>query len=135
MNSTFASSPAIWTAFQVLFESREFARYQSREFVFATESYGGHYGPEFVTYFNQQNKLIRSGAIKGELVEVSALMINKCVRFFSLLSLWGVVDAHIHTWWNEAGGTTRSSRTRRTSTSRRSRRGTGSSRTTPCSPR
>ena len=84
MNSTSASSPAIWTAFQVLFESQEFARYQSREFVFATESYGGHYGPEFVTYFNQQNKLIRRGVIKGELVEVSALMINKCVRGFPL---------------------------------------------------
>ncbi|KAM5546227.1 hypothetical protein V8D89_000353 [Ganoderma adspersum] len=76
VNSTFASSPAIWTAFQILFESQEFAKYQSREFIFATESYGGHYGPEFVTYFNEQNALIKSGAIKGELVEVSALMIN-----------------------------------------------------------
>ena len=85
VNSTFASSPAIWTAFQILFESQEFAKYQSREFIFATESYGGHYGPEFVTYFNQQNALIKSGALKGELVEVSALMINKCVFSFSFI--------------------------------------------------
>ncbi|TBU21286.1 alpha/beta-hydrolase [Dichomitus squalens] len=76
VNSTFAASPAVWTAFQILFESKEFAKYQSREFIFATESYGGHYGPEFVTFFNQQNALIKNGTIKGELVDVSALMIN-----------------------------------------------------------
>ena len=46
-------------------------------FIFATESYGGHYGPEFVTYFDQQNKLIAERKIKGEKIEVSALMINK----------------------------------------------------------
>ena len=78
VNSTFASSPAVWTAFQILFESKEFAKYQAREFIFATESYGGHYGPEFVTYFNQQNKLIKNGSIAGEIIDVSALMINKC---------------------------------------------------------
>ena len=77
VNSTFASSPAIWTAFQILFESQEFAKYQSREFIFATESYGGHYGPEFVTFFDQKNALIKNGTIKGELIDVSALMINK----------------------------------------------------------
>jgi len=46
-------------------------------FIFATESYGGHYGPEFVAYFDQQNALIRSGKIKGVQIVVSALMINK----------------------------------------------------------
>ncbi|CDO77361.1 hypothetical protein BN946_scf184787.g10 [Trametes cinnabarina] len=76
VNSTFAAAPAVWTAFQVLFESREFARFQSREFIFATESYGGHYGPEFVTYFDEQNAKIRSGQLKGEEINVSALMIN-----------------------------------------------------------
>ena len=46
-------------------------------FIFATESYGGHYGPSFVTYFEEQNTLIASGAIEGEPIVVSALMINK----------------------------------------------------------
>lgn len=46
-------------------------------FIFATESYGGHYGPEFVAYFEHQNVLIRSGRIKGIEIVVSALMINK----------------------------------------------------------
>ncbi|KAJ3569949.1 hypothetical protein NP233_g4713 [Leucocoprinus birnbaumii] len=70
------ASPFVWQAFQVLFESGEFSKFQSREFILATESYGGHYGPAFVTYFNQQNQLIRAGKLKGEEVVVSALMIN-----------------------------------------------------------
>ncbi|KAH9903132.1 alpha/beta-hydrolase [Cubamyces lactineus] len=76
VNSTFAAAPPIWTAFQILFESKEFAKFQSREFIFATESYGGHYGPEFVTFFDEQNAKIRNHTLKGELINVSALMIN-----------------------------------------------------------
>jgi hypothetical protein len=37
-----------------------------------------------VTYFNQQNELIRQNKIKGEEVIVSALMINKYVRPYLL---------------------------------------------------
>ena len=77
VNSTVSAAPFVWQAFQVLFESQQFSKFQSREFIFATESYGGHYGPEFVTFFDQQNALIDSGNIVGEKVTVSALMINK----------------------------------------------------------
>jgi carboxypeptidase C (cathepsin A) len=94
VNSTYSAAAVIWTAFQVLFESPEFATYQSRQyayratytfvgadrdcrFILASESYGGHYGPEFVTYFNEQNAAIASGTLQGERVVVSALMINK----------------------------------------------------------
>ncbi|KAI0752467.1 alpha/beta-hydrolase [Daedaleopsis nitida] len=76
VNSTWAAAPPFWQAFQVLFESSEFSKYQSREFILATESYGGHYGPAFVTYFNEQNDKIRDGTLEGELINVSALMIN-----------------------------------------------------------
>ncbi|CDO77360.1 hypothetical protein BN946_scf184787.g9 [Trametes cinnabarina] len=76
VNSTFAAAPVVWTAFQVLFESKEFAKFQSREFIFATESYGGHWGPGFMTYFDEQNTKIRSGTLKGEQIHISALMIN-----------------------------------------------------------
>ncbi|KAF9452095.1 alpha/beta-hydrolase [Macrolepiota fuliginosa MF-IS2] len=76
VNSTLSAAPFVWQAFQVLFESGEFSKFQSREFIFATESYGGHYGPAFVTYFDQQNELIKAGKIQGEEVVVSALMIN-----------------------------------------------------------
>lgn len=54
-------------------------------FIFATESYGGHYGPAMVTFFDQQNRLIKAGELKGELVTVSALMINKYVIVYSQL--------------------------------------------------
>ncbi|KAF8128601.1 Alpha/Beta hydrolase protein [Boletus edulis] len=62
--------------FQILFESKLFSEYASREFILATESFGGHYGPGFVTYFDEQNALIAKGAIQGEPVVVSAVMIN-----------------------------------------------------------
>ncbi|EGO26845.1 hypothetical protein SERLADRAFT_360894 [Serpula lacrymans var. lacrymans S7.9] len=75
-NSTESAAPFVWTAFQVLFESKQFSKYSSREFIFATESYGGHYGPSFVTYFEQQTDLITQGALQGEPIVVSALMIN-----------------------------------------------------------
>ncbi|KAJ3826667.1 alpha/beta-hydrolase [Lentinula raphanica] len=76
VNSTEAAAPFVWTAFQMLFETPQFAKFESREFIFATESYGGHYGPSFVTYFDEQNSLIQSGKLQGETITVSALMIN-----------------------------------------------------------
>ncbi|KAF9043005.1 alpha/beta-hydrolase [Panaeolus papilionaceus] len=76
VNSTFTASPFVWNAFQVLFESPQFKKFKQREFIFATESYGGHYGPEFVTYFDAQNALIDARSLKGEKITVSALMIN-----------------------------------------------------------
>ncbi|KAG1859207.1 Alpha/Beta hydrolase protein [Suillus subluteus] len=77
VNSTETAAPFVWTAFQVLFESQLFSKYASRELIFATESYGGHYGPGFVTYFEERNALIASGEIDAVPVVVSALMINK----------------------------------------------------------
>ncbi|KAI0073543.1 alpha/beta-hydrolase [Panus rudis PR-1116 ss-1] len=76
VNSTFAAAPPVWQAFQILFESPQFSKFSRREFIFATESYGGHYGPEFVTFFDQQNALIEQGKVKGEKISVSALMVN-----------------------------------------------------------
>lgn len=76
VNSTQSAAPFVWKAFQILFESKQFSKFQSREFIFATESYGGHYGPSFVTYFDEQNAKIRSGSLQGEEIVVTALMIN-----------------------------------------------------------
>ncbi|KAG1740419.1 Alpha/Beta hydrolase protein [Suillus paluster] len=82
--TTEEAAPFVWTAFQVLFESQLFSKYASREFIFATESYGGHYAPSFVTYFEEKNALIASGAIHAVPIAVSALMINN-----------GWIDPHI----------------------------------------
>ncbi|KAF8574796.1 alpha/beta-hydrolase [Ramaria rubella] len=76
VNSTEAAAPPVWTAFQLFFEDPAFSQYQSREFIFATESYGGHYGPAFVTYFDQQNAKIDAGTLEADKITVSALMIN-----------------------------------------------------------
>ena len=37
----------------------------------------GHYGPEFVAFFNQQNAAIDAGTIVGEKIITTALMVNK----------------------------------------------------------
>ncbi|KAL1715735.1 Alpha/Beta hydrolase protein [Schizophyllum commune] len=76
VNSTYTAAPFFWQAFQVLFESEEFAKFESREFIFATESYGGHYGPAFVSYFDEQNAQIEDGSLDAETINVTALMIN-----------------------------------------------------------
>ena len=57
-------------------------------FVFATESYGGFYGPRFVTFFDEQNAKIEAGQITGEKITVSALVINKWVTFVSFVGLY-----------------------------------------------
>jgi carboxypeptidase C (cathepsin A) len=83
----------VWTALQLLFESGQFTKYQSREYVhscitqtpdaemprliLSSESYGGHYATAFVTYFDEQNAKIDQGTVKGEKIVISALMINK----------------------------------------------------------
>ncbi|OBZ76469.1 Carboxypeptidase S1 [Grifola frondosa] len=100
VNSTFAASPAVWTAFQILFESGEFSKYQSREFIFATESYGGHYGPAFVTYFDEQNAKIADGTLEGETITVSALMINKCETISDHLTSLLIGTASYSGWYD-----------------------------------
>ncbi|KAF8176361.1 Alpha/Beta hydrolase protein [Mycena galopus ATCC 62051] len=76
VGSTYTAAPQVWQAIQVLFESPEFSAYSSREFILATESYGGHYGPEFSEYFDIQNNLIASGKLSGVQIHLGALMIN-----------------------------------------------------------
>lgn len=68
--------------------------------MFATESYGGHYGPEFVTYFDQQNQLIDEGTLKGEKITVSALMINKFVVFHRCWTSRILLNGHISGWFD-----------------------------------
>jgi hypothetical protein len=52
--------------------------------------YGGHYGPAFVTYFDEQNAKIDAGLLQAEKVVVSALMINKSVLV--LFHYWSISD-------------------------------------------
>ncbi|KAG8860503.1 hypothetical protein FRB96_003757 [Tulasnella sp. 330] len=67
-----SAASKIWVMLQTFFET--WPQYEGRELILATESYGGHYGPEF-------NKRIRLGNLKGEAITVSAVMLNKYVVF------------------------------------------------------
>ena len=40
------------------------------------DSYGGHYGPAFATYFLQQNAAIRAGTLKGTILNLTNLGIG-----------------------------------------------------------
>lgn len=56
----------------------------SKVFNLATESYGGHYGPAFFNYFQQQNEAISNGTSDGVALE-----------FNSLTIINGIIDEYI----------------------------------------
>ncbi|OCK74270.1 putative carboxypeptidase S1 [Lepidopterella palustris CBS 459.81] len=49
---------------------------KSKVFNLFTESYGGHYGPSFFNYFNEQNKLVADGSVKGVELRMNSLGIG-----------------------------------------------------------
>ncbi|KAF7195659.1 Carboxypeptidase S1-like B [Pseudocercospora fuligena] len=62
-NSTVNAAPSMWRTLQGFMGA--FPEYSRNEFNFATESYGGHYGPIFNDYIEKQNDLIAAGKLKG----------------------------------------------------------------------
>ncbi|KAI9825992.1 MAG: hypothetical protein M1819_007447 [Sarea resinae] len=74
VDSTVTAAPYVWKLLQAFYSA--FPQYENREFGIFTESYGGHYGPEFATYFESQNSAIASGSVSGEKIDLIALGIN-----------------------------------------------------------
>ena len=74
VDSTFTAAPEVWKLLQAFFAA--FPQYESRDFGIFTESYGGHYGPEFAHYIQGQNAAIKSGSVQGENINLVALGIN-----------------------------------------------------------
>lgn len=74
VTSTVTAAPYVWTLLQAFYA--QFPQYENRDFGIFTESYGGHYGPEFADYFESQNAAIKAGTLKGENVDLIALGIN-----------------------------------------------------------
>lgn len=74
VNSTTTAAPLVWKLVQAFFT--QFPQYENRAFGLFTESYGGHYGPEFVSYFLSQNEAITAGSIVGQKIDVKVLAIN-----------------------------------------------------------
>lgn len=62
-NTTANAAPSMWKTLQGFMGA--FPQYSRNEFNFATESYGGHYGPIFNKYIESQNALIKSGKLPG----------------------------------------------------------------------
>ena len=82
-NSTTHSAVALWHFAQTWFE--EFPHYKpaDEQISLFTESYGGHYGPAFVSFFMRQNELISNGTIAGPGVHYLHLntlgIVNGCI--------------------------------------------------------
>ena len=74
VTSTVTAAPYVWTLLQAFYA--QFPQYENRNFGIFTESYGGHYGPEFADYVEQQNAAITAGTVKGEQIKLVALAIN-----------------------------------------------------------
>ncbi|CZR58507.1 related to carboxypeptidase [Phialocephala subalpina] len=74
VTSTVTAAPYVWKLLQAFFA--QFPQYENRDFGIFTESYGGHYGPEFAAYFESQNAAIASGSVTGQNVSLVALGIN-----------------------------------------------------------
>ncbi|KAJ0268568.1 hypothetical protein COL940_013270 [Colletotrichum noveboracense] len=74
VDSTVKAAPKVWSLMQSFYT--QFPEYKNRDFGLFTESYGGHYGPEFIDHFQAQNAKIDKGEIKGEKIKVVALGIN-----------------------------------------------------------
>ncbi|KAL8927941.1 MAG: hypothetical protein Q9208_002016 [Pyrenodesmia sp. 3 TL-2023] len=74
VTSTVTAAPYVWKLLQAFYA--QFPQYQNRDFAIFTESYGGHYGPEFADFFMQQNAAITAGGVVGHEVNLVALGIN-----------------------------------------------------------
>ncbi|KAI5457689.1 Alpha/Beta hydrolase protein [Mariannaea sp. PMI_226] len=74
VNSTIDAAPYVWEFLQAFLG--HFSKYRSRDFGLFTESYGGHYGPEFALYFMKQNDAIQHGTAIGEPINLVALGMN-----------------------------------------------------------
>lgn len=72
--SSVTAAPFVWKLLQAFYA--QFPTYENRNFGLFTESYGGHYGPEFASYFESQNAGITKGTVSGIKIPLVALGIN-----------------------------------------------------------
>jgi carboxypeptidase C (cathepsin A) len=77
--STVTAAPYVWTLLQAFYA--QFPQYTNRNFGLFTESYGGHYGPEFASYFQAQNQKITSGGLNATKIPLVALGIKAYITF------------------------------------------------------
>ncbi|KAK5307723.1 hypothetical protein LTR99_000695 [Exophiala xenobiotica] len=71
LDTTQLATVAAWEVLQGFYSAlpQLDSRVQSTQFNLWTESYGGHYGPAFFDYFQQQNQAIQNGSQTGKYFE------------------------------------------------------------------
>ncbi|QRW00147.1 Serine carboxypeptidase [Ceratobasidium sp. AG-Ba] len=70
------AAKAVWNMLQIFFKDAKFSKYATRDFAIWTESYGGHYGPTFASYFLDQNAAIAAGTIAGTKINLKVLSVG-----------------------------------------------------------
>ncbi|EIM82394.1 serine carboxypeptidase [Stereum hirsutum FP-91666 SS1] len=55
----------VWDFMQIWITDERFSKYAANDFAIWTESYGGHYGPTFASYFMDQIAGIANGTVSG----------------------------------------------------------------------
>lgn len=76
-NSTINAAPKMWRTLQGFLGVAQFQKYHQNGFNFATESYGGHYGPVFNEYIMEQNAAIAAGELPGaHKIDLRAVLIG-----------------------------------------------------------
>lgn len=73
-NSTAAAAPNFWKTLQGFMGA--FPDYSRHGFHFSTESYGGHYGPIFNAYIEEQNKAIAANPSLGHKIKLESVLIG-----------------------------------------------------------
>lgn len=73
-NSTKAAAPLVWNFLQAFYDN--FPEYENRDFGIVTESYGGHYIPEFARYILDKNAAIVRGDLQGEKIHMTGVAIH-----------------------------------------------------------
>ncbi|KAH9972873.1 Alpha/Beta hydrolase protein [Lactifluus volemus] len=74
VTSTITAAPFVWKLLQAFYS--RFPEYTNHNFGLFTESYGGHYGPEFAEYFEFKNDAIMQNEEEGIIIPLVALGIN-----------------------------------------------------------
>ncbi|KAH8826233.1 serine carboxypeptidase [Flagelloscypha sp. PMI_526] len=76
VHTSFDAAVDVWTFLQIFFSDPKFSKLSTRPLAIWTQSYGGHYGPAFATYFLSQNAKIDSGEISGLKLNLQVLGIG-----------------------------------------------------------
>ena len=98
------SAIALWQFCQTWFQEFPFYRPNDNRISISTESYGGRYGPAFMSYFEEQNQRIENGSFTDDDGEMFILQLD------TLLIINGCIDRQVQ-WpsypqiaWNNTYG-------------------------------